>query len=191
MKKLSFLVLMLGTFLYFSCDTTKKTAGSSSDAMAKTGELTTGGTIGFEAANQNYEAKGNFKKWHFTNVKMDKKNVETLSASLAIDLTSIWEKSPKLVDHLKASDFFDMAKYTTATIDIANVKKKSDNKYTADLVLKMKGKTQNMTSDFIVTNKNPLHVTGTAMVDRNLFGLGGNGFGLSDFVKVTYDTDLP
>lgn len=148
------------------------------------------GKIGFAAANDRYSAEGEFKNWSFSEVSMDGKNVESLTASILIDLTSIHEKNPKLTDHLKAPDFFNIAVFKEATLNIMNVKKKSGDMYTADMVLNMKGLEQKMMSEFTVTSMDPLHVTGTAQVNRLLFGLGGE-IGVGEMVTVSYDTDVP
>ncbi len=122
---------------------------------------------------------------------MKKGDIESLTASIAIDLTSIWEKNEDLTAHLKAPDFFNIEQFTTGMLDIKNVKQKEGDTYTADMQLKMKGITQDLQSEFKVTSKKPLHVTGTAMVSRQLFQLGSEKMGVGEFVKVMYDTDLP
>jgi len=183
------------TLSYFGCNTSKNTVKETATSQsAKTGKMVTGGAITFAAANDRYSANGEFKSWHFT--KMDvktnaAKEIESLEAALAIDITSIWEKSDGLTEHLKAPDFFNIEKYTTATLDIMNVKKQSDGTYTADMKLNMKGLSQDMKSTFSLTSTNPLHVKGTAMVNRNLFSLGSTEMKVPEMVEVTYDTDLP
>ena len=166
-------------------------SSSSSDMISKAGTFNTGGQINFEAANDRYEAAGNFKKWHFTKVNMKKDDIESLTATMAVDLTSIWEKSDGLTEHLKAPDFFNVEKFTTAIIDVKNVTKTTSGSYTADMSLKMKGLSQELKSEFEVTSMNPLHVKGTAKVDRTIFGLGGEGLGTGDLIAVNYDTDIP
>ncbi|MFT6021055.1 MAG: polyisoprenoid-binding protein YceI [Patescibacteria group bacterium] len=193
-KNLSFLFL-LTTACYFGCNTSKKAVSTSTSTQTtKSEKMVTGGAITFAAANDRYSANGEFKSWHFTKMNVvtnAASEIETLDASLAIDLSSIWEKSDGLTDHLKAPDFFNIEKYTTATMDIMNVKKQSDGTYTADMKLNMKGLSQDMSSTFSVTSTNPLHVKGTAMVNRNLFSLGSTEMKVPEMVAVTYDTDLP
>ncbi len=192
-KNLSFFLLLLTTFIYLGCNSSKNTASTMTKTV-KSEKMVTDGKITFAAANDRYSAKGEFKSWHFTKIDIESNaasEIKTLEASLAIDLTSIWENSPKLTDHLKAPDFFNIEKFTTATMDIMNVKKQSDGTYTADMKLNMKGLSQDLSSTFSVTSTNPLHVTGKAMVNRNLFGLGSLDMGVPEMVEVTYDTDLP
>ncbi len=170
-------------------DNTK--TSKSKDMVLKEGQFKTGGEIAFEAANDRYEAEGKFNEWHFSKVQMKKKNIESLTATISVDLSSIWEKNADLTAHLKAPDFFYVDKFTTATIDISNVKKTEGENYSADMELNMKGLSQDMKSDFVVTSWDPLHVKGTAKVNRTLFGLGGADLGTGDLISVSYDTDVP
>lgn len=198
MKKLLTIVFVLCVFSYMGCS--KKTASVQSDAnqakavtvekAEEVVEKTTPGSIKFAAANERYSADGTFKNWEFTKIDMKKGDLESLAATIAVDLTSIWEKSDKLTDHLKAPDFFNIAKFTTAKIMIGNVTKTGDDTYTADMKLDMKGLTQDMKSEFTVTSMEPLHVKGTAKVNRKLFGLGSDGMGVPELVEVSYDTDV-
>ncbi len=194
MKKLSLLIVLCFTLVYFACDTTKKTSSTKEEikeTITKAEEIIKpNGTIKFAAANDRYNANGTFKNWHFTDARMKGQEVSTLSASINVDLTSIWEKSDGLTEHLKAPDFFNIEKYTTAKIKIDNVQENKDGTYTADMKLMMKDLEQTMESQFEVVSRRPLRVKGTADVNRSLFGLGGE-IGVGDFVTVTYDTEVP
>lgn len=191
MKKLAQLTLLLSILLYVGCNTSKQSTSDASSSKKETMMVKTGGDIKFFAENQRYSAEGMFKEWYFTKADMKKGDLESLTASMAVDLTSISEKNEKLTEHLKAPDFFNIGQYTTATIDISNVTKKSDDTYTADMKLNMKGLTQDLTSEFKVTSMDPLHVVGEAKIDRALFSLGTAKMGVGDMIKVTYDTDVP
>lgn len=196
MKKVNILIFGICMILLWTCS--PKTTALQNDTQSSTqtnksqeGTFSTGGTISFNTANDRYEANGKFNKWHFTKVYIKKGNIESLNADLSIDLTSIWEKSDGLTDHLKAPDFFNIAQFTTATIQIRNVEKTAGTEYEAQLQLNMKGLSQTLPTKFTVTNTNPLHVKGSAKVDRVLFGLGSDKMGLPQFVDVQYDTDIP
>lgn len=185
------ITLILCTFIIaaMSCGGGKKVSDTASASTSKMG-MNTPGVISFAAANERYSADGTFKKWKFTNVEMAKGKIETLKADIDIDLTSIWEKSDKLTDHLKANDYFDVAKYTTANLGISNVRAKGD-KYVADLELKMRGVTQKMESEFEVISKKPMTVKGTAMVDRGLFTIGVENTSVPNLIAVTFNTVIP
>ncbi len=202
MKNLLTIVFVLSVLTYMGCS--KKTASVQSEpsqtepvtvkkaGVAKTIDrvASSPGSITFAAANERYSAAGKFNNWGFTKIDMKKGDVESLVATISIDLTSIWEKNDKLTAHLKAPDFFNIAKYSTAKMLIDNVEKTGDNTYKAAMTLDMKGLTQEMVSEFTVTSMDPLHVKGTAKVNRNLFGLGSVDMGVPELVEVTYDTDV-
>lgn len=150
----------------------------------------TPGVISFVAANQRYRAEGAFKKWYFTKANMTDGNVESFTGSITIDMTSISEKSPKLTDHLKAPDYFNVAEFANATIDISNVKSQGGDKYTADMMLNMMGKSKKLQGTFNVTNMKPFTVSGTATVDQSFFGVGGQD-GVPVGINVSFNTAVP
>ncbi len=189
MKQITTILLCAFLMAAMSCGGGKKVSDTASANSSKMG-LETPGVISFAAANERYSADGTFKKWKFSKVSMDKGKIESLDADIDIDLTSIWEKSDKLTDHLKANDYFDVAKYTTANLNIKNVRAKGD-KYVADLQLKMRGVTQKMESEFEVISKKPMTVKGTAMVDRGLFTIGVENTSVPNLIEVSYNTVIP
>ncbi len=193
--------IILSTFILCvlalaSCDSSKKTTQNKADNVKQETvsevkkEMKTPGVISFEAANTRYSAEGKFNNWSFTDARMKGQNVETLKATAEIDLTSIWEKNEKLTAHLKADDYFHVAKYTTAIMNISNVRAKGD-KYVADLELKMRGGVQKMESEFEVVSYNPLKVKGSAMVDRSAFTLAMQNTSVPNEIKVSYNTIIP
>lgn len=197
------LVLAISMLMIVGCDTAKKTTDAAGDKAMNTtktmasknkvmleGEYNTGGSLAFEADNENYSADGKFNNWYFSKINMEKGNIESLRAIIKVDLTSVWEKSDKLTEHLKAPDFLNIAEFTTAKINVKNVRPMDAGAYKADLSLDMKGLSQEMETEFTVTSTEPYHIVGKAKVNRNLFGLGGD-IGVGEFVTVAFDTDIP
>ena len=156
----------------------------------KTNIMQTPGSITWEAANERYSAQGMFKNWRMTDVKMMGDDLTTLTAKLEIDLTSIWEKSPKLTNHLKADDYFGVEEHQLATIEVTKVEKGVDV-HTANMVLKMRGKEQKLKGTFKVTTMKPLTIAGSAMVDRSIFGIGVENTSVPNEIKVMFDTVVP
>lgn len=194
MTKITQFLFILSVLIYMGCNTTQKTstdAKASTSTMTKATPMTTSGKLSFTAANDRYNAEGEFKKWYFEKVNINKKDIESLTATIAIDMASVSEKSDGLTQHLKADDFFDVEKFSAATIDITKVSKNADGTYMADMKLNMKGLSQDIKSNFEVTSMNPIHVKGTAKVNRNLFSIGSAKMSVPEMVEVTYDTDLP
>lgn len=194
MKIVQKTVFLFLTVSLLACNTSKKTTTDTTAIKAETPVASTGdapGIISWEAASPRYSANGKFNKWKFTNVDMKKGNIETLNATIEVDLTSIWEKSEKLTDHLKAWDYFDVEKYQAATINIANIQPKGSNQYEADMTLAMRDQVQNLKSTFEVLPGRTIQVSGTAMIDRGLFGIGVDNKGVPNMIKVSYQTVIP
>lgn len=67
------------------------------------------------------------------------------SADITIDMTGIVAGEPKLVDHLKAADFFEVEKYPTATFKSSNFKWEGDKLASISGDLTLKGVTKPVT----------------------------------------------
>jgi len=204
MKSLLNVLVFATLIMLIGCDTTKKTADAidtGSEVMEAAIDLAsfiinpdnTPGKIGWTAENERYSADGGFTSWNFANIDMDG-GIESLNADLVIDLASVNEASEKLAEHLRQWDYFDVAKYTTATANISNVRQSGDG-YVADLTLEMRGAKQVIESPFEVQSLDPLRVKGSAGVDRSIFKIGSDetGYykptdGAGDIITVTYDT---
>ncbi len=191
MKSVFYVFILAISCSFLACNASKQAATSTTTNQATLANMDTPGAITWAAANQRYSANGKFNKWKFTKVEMQKGNIESLNASLNIDLTSIWEKSDKLTEHLKAWDYFDVEKFQNATLDIMNIKSKGGNMYEADLALSMRDKMQKMKSTFELVDKKTMRVKGTADVDRSIFGIGVENTSVPNLITVTYDTVIP
>ncbi len=167
-----------------------KTTSTDITKPGKTDILDTPGSITWEAANDRYSAEGTFKNWRMTDVKMVGDDLNTLTAKLEIDLTSIWEKSPKLTDHLKADDYFGVEEHQLATIEVKRVFKGKE-KHTAIMWLTMRGKEQKLTGNFEVVSMKPMRIKGETMVDRSVFGIGVDNTSVPNEIKVMFDTVIP
>lgn len=210
------LLLLVGSMFYFGCSS-KTSVGTATTSSAPTpppppkvtaqatpapapakidkpkrpmGEAAPG-EIQFFAANDRYSAEGTFKKWEFVDFAMDEDNFESIQGQIKVDLTSIWEKSEKLTEHLKAWDYFDVEKYTTATIEFRNVHVHGDREGHAELLLSMRGYEQVLDTHFEIINRDPFIVKGEAMVDRSIFKIGEDNKDLTNQIRVTFHTALP
>lgn len=63
---------------------------------------------------------------------------------VVIDMNSTWSDAEKLTEHLKAPDFFDVAKYPETTFDVTEIKKDSDSAYTVSGNFKLHGVEKNI-----------------------------------------------
>jgi polyisoprenoid-binding protein YceI len=99
-------------------------------------------------------------------------------------------------DHLRASDYFDVAKYSKLTFKSSGAKKVKENEYEIIGDFTMRGVTKKITLSAIHTGTIKtkggeaagLKITG--VVKRSDFGVGEIGPGLSDEVKLIADLEV-
>ena len=141
-------------------------------------------------------------KGDFTKVKgavtMDDKDVSNLNVELTIDAASVNTGHAKRDEHLKASDFFDVAKYPTITFHSKKVIKDGPDRLkvigdltihgvTREVTVNVEGPTQEV--------KDPggnfrRGATGTAKINRKDFGLTWNRALETGGVVVGEDVDI-
>ncbi len=130
------------------------------------------GTLSFKAHNQIYNANGSFKKWRLTEVDIPDGDLLKGSVEFEVDLASVWEKASKLAEHLRTADFFDVAKYTTATVRIDRAKSTGENTYEAVASVHLHGYDAEVPVTFKVVSESPLQIEGSATLSRTAFGIG-------------------
>jgi polyisoprenoid-binding protein YceI len=85
-------------------------------------------TLSFSLRHLVSKFTGNFGKVTGT-VKVDRANLEQSSVEAVIDIASLNTASEKRDNHVKSADFFDLAKYTTATFKSTAWKKTGDDTF--------------------------------------------------------------
>jgi polyisoprenoid-binding protein YceI len=106
----------------------------------------------------------------------DPKNLEGATAQLTLDLSSLQTDQPKRDKHLQSPDYLDVAQFATATIDIDNVHRKDDQKYTADADIKIHGVDKKLPVAFevISTTGDSVRIKGEQAFVREDFAIGNN-----------------
>jgi polyisoprenoid-binding protein YceI len=141
--------------------------------------------------------KGGFTKVQGA-VMMDDKDISNLNVELTIDAASVNTGHAKRDEHLRASDFFDVAKYPTITFVSKKVIKDGPDrlKVTGDLTL------HGVTREVTVNVEGPTQevkdpggnfrrgATGTARINRKDFGLTWNRALETGGVVVGEDVDI-
>jgi polyisoprenoid-binding protein YceI len=114
-----------------------------------------------------------FDKLAVTKASFNPKNLEGGTATIELDLTSIKTGSEERDSDLKSPDYFDVAKFATVTIDVANVKKQ-DTKYTADATVACHGvtKTYSVTFEVLATTADTVRIKGEHAFSRLDFSIG-------------------
>jgi polyisoprenoid-binding protein YceI len=105
---------------------------------------------------------------------------EKSRVTLTIDLNSLTTDTPKLTDHLKTADFFDVAKYPQATFESTEIKAGGDKgTHTVTGNLQMHGVTKSITFPAtIAVGPDAITVDSSFAINRKDFGI--NYAGASD-----------
>jgi polyisoprenoid-binding protein YceI len=125
--------------------------------------------------------KGQFEKVKGT-LELDDKDVTKSKVEVTVDLDSVNTHEPKRDGHLKSADFFNTAKFPTATFKSTKVQKAGKNKLkvtgelslhgvTKPVVLEVEGPTGSYKTPFGTMVRG---VHATAKLDRKDFGIGWN-----------------
>ena len=115
-----------------------------------------------------------FQKFRVVKADFDPKKIEGGTATIEIDLASFDTHSDQRNNHLKSESYLDVGKFATATIDIANVKQKAGNTYTADATVSAHGQTKTypVTFDVLATTDDSIRIKGEHTFPRLDFGIG-------------------
>lgn len=115
-----------------------------------------------------------FHKFAVTKASFDPKNLEGGTATVELDMASITSGSTERDDDLKSPAFIDIGKFATATVDVANVKKQADTKYTADATVALRGirKTYPITFEVLATTADTVRIKGEYAFSRLDFSIG-------------------
>jgi polyisoprenoid-binding protein YceI len=149
------------------------------DAVAKTADTAAGtkyvfapeSKIEFTGSKVTGKHDGGFKTFtgHFT-VK-DGAPVGN-DHKVVIDMNSTWSDSEKLTEHLKAPDFFDVAKFPQTTFDVTGIKKESDSAYTVSGNFKLHGVEKNISFPATVSQDGEtVKIAATFDIKRKDFGI--------------------
>lgn len=130
-------------------------------------------------------------------VLLDTADLTKSSVSVTIPIDSLRTDVPKFDEHLRSSDFFDLAKFPTATFKSTKVEKAGDNKLkvTGDLTIHGVTKpavldvTVNKIGDHPMAKKPTAGFDATTVVKRSDFGMGNYVPNVSDEVKIHITTE--
>lgn len=91
---------------------------------------------------------------------------------VVIDMNSTWSDNEKLTEHLKAPDFFDVAKFPETTFDVTEIKKDSDTAYTVSGNFKLHGVEKNISFPATVSQDGEtVKIAATFDIKRKDFGI--------------------
>jgi len=154
------------------------------------------GKIGFVGKNFIATANGTFHSWKVTSQKLDWEDLANSYVEIEIDVASIDTDNKKRDDHLRTPDFFDVAKYPTATVRVHSATAASDGKsYSASFDISMHGVEKTVEGEFTLSGTAPAKVSGQLTIDRMDFGIGEpetrNPLSISQQIPITFEATLP
>jgi len=138
-------------------------------------------------------AEGVFRKY---DVKADinEQELEKSQIEVTVDMTTIDTNAERRDNHLKSPDFFDVAKFPTATIKITGIRKVSDTSYEADgqVTIRDVTKPMKLPARILLKEGGILRFRGTVELNRMDFGVKYNsGMNkIEETVSVTYELNL-
>ena len=90
---------------------------------------------------------------------------------ILIDMTSTWADDEKLTEHLKSTDFFEVAQFPEARFEVTDFKKEPEPKATISGNLTLHGVTKNITFPVTVTEgTDSVKVDAKFNINRKEFG---------------------
>jgi polyisoprenoid-binding protein YceI len=159
------------------------------------------GTIEFVGAKPGGTHKGGFKEFAGT-VKLDTEQPAASQVVLEIDTGSLWADDPKLTEHLKNADFFDVGKHPKAVFKSTGLREptpeerkvKGNEKITHILsgeltLMGIKKKIEPPLT--ILVSEKLLSVSGRYSLDRTQFGMTYGKGKIEDAAQVTISLEIP
>lgn len=130
-------------------------------------------------------------------LQLDTADLTKSSVSVTLPIDSIATDVPKFDEHLRSADFFDLAKFPTATFKSTKVEKAGDNKLkvTGDLTIHGVTKpavldvTVNKIGEHPMSKKPAAGFDATTTIKRSDFGIGKYVPNVSDEVKISITTE--
>ncbi|MEM9858853.1 MAG: YceI family protein [Bacteroidota bacterium] len=132
-----------------------------------------------------------FKKWKIEKLKWEEPgDYEGIYLEVLIDcksLTTDWKDLEKNIR--KKKDYFYVKKFPTAKVIVKGAQKISDQEYTAEMELTLKGVTKVVPVTFLTDASNHLKISGTGEINRRKFKFTGGG--PKNEVPLSFEITLP
>jgi polyisoprenoid-binding protein YceI len=117
------------------------------------------------------EHAGGFKKFT-VEALADFEDPSKSSLKIVIDTTSLWSDDPKLTDHLKNPDFFDVRKYPEIKFESTSIQPDGESKANIIGKLTMLGKTEEVKVPCDVeASDDKIELTAKFEIDRTKWGM--------------------
>jgi len=151
--------------------------------------ISSGSSITFKIKNAGMTVDGAFEKFT-SSIKYDKSSPEKSSFKGTIEATSINTGINMRDNHLRNTDYFDVANYPNITFSSTSVKKLSDNKLevTGNLTIKKTTKSVKLVVDVKTVSGKNIFSTSIGL-NRRDYGVGGISWTLADNLTVFFEIE--
>ena len=169
MKKLSLIILLLGTTLI---------------SQAQTKNTVTKSSVTYQIKNMGFATAGKFGGLE-ANILFDKAHLATSTIDASVAVKTVNSDDDMRDEHLRKEDFFDADHYPKMIMKSTSLKSKSGNNFIGEFDLTIKGKTKRITVPFTyVVKGNTATFAGSFKINRLDFGVGDTSVVLSNEVTV-------
>ncbi|WP_174290873.1 YceI family protein [Sphingomonas bacterium] len=125
---------------------------------------------------------GSFARWH-ADIRFDPKNLAGSSVLVRVNMASAKTGSSDRDEALPGADWFSISKYAQASYAAKSFKDLGGGRYQALGTLTIRGVARPLALPFTLKIQgNQARMTGTATIDRHVFGVGQGQFATADTV---------
>ncbi|WP_295674073.1 YceI family protein [uncultured Mucilaginibacter sp.] len=161
----------------------------SSQAGSNAQTPVTRSAITFEIKNLGINTGGSISglvtKVNFTPASLSASSIEA-----SVDVNTINTDNSSRDEHLRSTDFFDVARFPKISLKSVAFKHKSGNNYVGTFILMIKDKSKQIEMPFTFLDKdNTIGFKGTFKINRLDFGVGSESMILSNDVNITIDCE--
>ncbi len=145
--------------------------------------------ITFEIKNLGIRTGGSINGL-LTKVNFNPADLSASTLEASVDVNTINTDNSSRDEHLRSSDFFDVAHYPKITLKSTAFKHKSGSNYSGTFILTIRGKSKQIEIPFTFLDKgSSVEFKGTFKINRLDFGVGSDSMVLSDEVTVKIDCE--
>lgn len=154
------------------------------------------GHIRFTAGNLVSTAKGDFRDWKIVHAQVDDAAPARSRVEVEIVLASLDTGIGLRDDDLRGSDFFDVARFPTASVLLEGFRIDGANAFSCSVTLELHGQQKKFPMQFQIVDRAARTIRGSVILDRRDYGIGApssrwNPLSPDDLVKVDVEATAP